>query len=119
MDNLAKPSIVVTASYVFHATSDVGTMFMILLSMNTIHIFRRVPDFLWTSPHHSTVFPHRYTQPFSGRNWAIRSVPELCPELLHPRVKCVVGSQVFLDLVDRMDHGRMVTAAEHRTHLDQ
>lgn len=47
------------------------------------------------------------------------SSAKLGSQLLHPGVKSIVRGEVFLDLVDRMDHRRMVTSPELRADLHE
>src|SRR5690606_21252178 len=56
--------------------------------------------------------PHILSTSFS-------SAIQLTPEQLDPCTESVVRRQLLLNLVDRVDHGRMVTAAEQCADLDQ
>ena len=118
MDNPRKPPISVTTRYVFYATSDVGTMFMTQLTTNTFHIKALFTTCLWRSSLHSTAFPHRYAQRFSGA-LCTSSTAQLTAQFLDTRVEPVIRRQVLFDLVDRVDDRRMVPAAEHRPDFDQ
>src|SRR5690606_27188430 len=48
-----------------------------------------------------------------------RLTGQLHAQRLHARTERVIDADVFLDLVDRMDHGRVVAAAERLADLDQ